>query len=256
MISRIALLACLAASLSVGHAEETSPSLAQSATFTTSGSGWEWSLGAQLRQMEIGWRTSALALHDAVSFDGSSDDLVVTAGLQVSRVLSEDSSSVVRFEAGYGYTFVDFDSGEVTVGDTPDEIYTLDISQFEASLHQFHAGVSFSKKVSDKLELGLAFGPTLTIVDAEFKATQEAFEEVREDVGVFRGGHGLRDSGASAVFGVYGEARARYNVSEKVFVEASAGYHWMDSKSYGNSSFGASFEPKSWTVGVKVGFKF
>jgi opacity protein-like surface antigen len=253
MKNRILPAAFLFVTLRLSAAE---PTVSQEAQFQTIGSGWEWSLGAQLREFSVDWNARSWPDYEATSWNGQEDSAAFGGVLQFGKELSNNSSTVVRLEFGYGFSHSDFHSGEVTVGDTEEELYTLDISKLNVSVHQIHAGLSISKKIGNKLELGLAFGPSIALINADFDATQEVFEEIREDVGAYRDGRGLSQSDTSAVFGVYGEARARYHVNQNVFLEASAGYHWMDSKSYGNSDFGAKLDPKSFTVGVKIGFKF
>jgi hypothetical protein len=233
------------------------PSVApQEAQFQSSASGWELSLGAQLREFSVDWNARSWPDYEATSWNGGDDEVAFGGVVQLGKDLSNNGSTVVRFEMGYGFSRVDFHSGEITVGDTEEELYTLDISKLNVSVHQIHAGLSLSKKIGKKLELGLAFGPSIALINADFDATQEVFEEIREDVGAYRDGRGLSESDTRAVFGIYGEARARYQVNDKVFIEASAGYNWMDSVSYGNSDFGAKLDPKSFSVGVKIGFKF
>ncbi len=102
----------------------------------------------------------------------------------------------------------------------------------------------------------MAFGPSIALINADFDATREVFEEIREDLGAYRDGRGLSESDTRSVFGIHGEARARYQVNDKVFLEASAGYNWMDSVSYGNADFGAKLDAKPFSEGVKIGFKF
>jgi hypothetical protein len=102
----------------------------------------------------------------------------------------------------------------------------------------------------------LAFGPSIALINADFDATQEVFEEIREDLGAYRDGRSQSESGTRSVLGIHGEARARYQVNDKVFLEASAGYNWMDSVSYGNADFGAKLDAKPFSEGVKIGFKF
>lgn len=102
----------------------------------------------------------------------------------------------------------------------------------------------------------MAFGPSIALINADFDATREVFEEIREDLGAYRDGRGLSESDTRSVFGIHGEARARYQVNDKVFLEASAGYNWMDSVNYGNADFGAKLDPKPFSLGVRIGFKF
>ena len=254
MKSRLILLPCLFAISPLCAVEPTSGSVAS--ITTSSPSEWEWSLGAQLREFNVEWSAPSWSAYEASSWQGEDDEFAFGGALQLGKTLSSSDSTVVRFEMGYGFTRVDFHSGEITVGDTEDELYTLDISKLNLSVHQIHAGISFSKRLGSKVDIGFAFGPSLSIVSADFEATQEVFEHIRPNVGAYRDGRGVSESGTSALLGVFAEARARYNVSDEVFLEASAGYHWMDSKSYGGSGFGATLDPKSWAVGVKVGFKF
>jgi hypothetical protein len=77
----------------------------------------------------------------------------------------------------------------------------------------------------------LAFGPSIALINADFDATQEVFEEIREDVGAYRDGRGLSESDTRAVLGIHGEARARYQVNDKVFLEATSGPSWTRSLS-------------------------
>ncbi len=201
------------------------------ALFQSNASGWELSLGAQLREFNVDWNTRSWPDYEATSWNGGDDEAAFGGVVQLGKDLSNNGSTVIRFEMGYGCSRVDFHSGEITVGDTEEEIYTLDISKLNVSVHQIHAGLSLSKEIGRKLEIGLAFGPSIALINTDFDANQEVFEEIREDVGPYRDSRGLSESDTRAVFGIYGEARARYQVNDKVFSVATSGPSWTRSLS-------------------------
>jgi hypothetical protein len=45
----------------------------------------------------------------------------------------------------------------------------------------------------------LAFGPSIALINADFDATREVFEEIREDLGAYRDGRGLSESDTRSV---------------------------------------------------------
>ncbi len=232
----------------------------QSAAFVDEGPAWDVTLGASLREVEVSFSTAGIPSLNAAAYAESDDELLVSPGIELGRTISKSDGLTIRL--GLGYSFATFDShtsgfdGEFVAGESADERYTVDASRFDGDIHQIHAGVTFSKRVTESFEIGLSFGPMLIITDGDFRGTQEIFQEVPGQFGTFTAGSRADDSGTQTSFGAYGEVRARVDLSETVFIEASGGYQWAETQSYGSSRISAEIDPKSWTAALKVGFRF
>lgn len=102
-------------------------------------------------------------------------------------------------------------------------------------------------------ELGLSVGPTLNVLRTDLRTSKRW---VRRD-GVQTTAEHDRSQETKATVGAAGEAIARYSLSKdgSSYLEARAGYHWLESLSVGAPGATAEIDASNWELALGVGFR-
>ncbi len=214
--------------------------------------GWTLSAGAKAGRANANF--SAIKTTE-VEPDGG--DSFVGGYLELSRELTRLGGLRVSLFGSYGFGRVSFATGQQLIGefDIPgDEIYTLVEDKVEADLHQIELGLDLSADLGGGFEFGLAAGPTLTVVNADWEGTTEGFRE--STLGFYNGGSN-NASKTDVVFGAAAELRLRYNFpGDRVFLQVGAGYAWAMDADVSHAGVKAEIDPSTWTVSAGLGFRF
>ena len=220
--------------------------------------GWELSVTGGVRQMGLQFDTKATASFQDEPLQGTDKKTVGFPGIEIRREIGHTGGATWRFGLGYNYASADWNTGEHVAGEGPDELYTLDITKFSVSAHQISALFDVSWKAGASWDVGLRFGPTLTVYEGDFKGSHETFQENSAGTnGTFITGHVREQSATKTAAGVSGEAFVRYNVpNSRVFMEVRAGGQWVDGVTFGDSAVSARLKGSTWQAAVSVGFKF
>jgi hypothetical protein len=214
--------------------------------------GWALSAGAKAGRVHANF--SAIKTTE-VEPDG--DDSFVGGYLELSRELTRMNGLRVSLFGSYGFGRVSFATGQQLINEfeiADDEIYTLVEDKVEASLHQIELGLDLSADLGGGFEFGLAAGPTLTYVNADWEGTTEGFRE--STLGFYRGGSNDATK-TDLVFGAAAELRLRYNFpGDRLFLQVGAGYAWAMDADVSHAGVTAEIDPSTWTVSAGLGFRF
>ncbi len=213
-----------------------------------------WSISAGARAGRINANFSAIQTTE-VEPDGGDD--YVGGFVELSREIMRRDHLRVSLFGSYGFGQANFTTGQQLIGefDIPgDEIYTLTEDKVKTNLHQLELGLELAADLGGGFEFGLAAGPTLTIVNADWEGTTEGFRE--STLGFYRG-ESNNASKTDTVFGVAAEVRLRYNFpGNKLFLQVGAGYAWAMDADVSHAGVQAEIDPSTWTVSAALGFRF
>jgi hypothetical protein len=213
-----------------------------------------WSISAGAKAGSIHGNFSAIKTTE-VEPDGSDD--YVGGFVELSREIMRRDHLRVSLFGSYGFGRANFTTGQQLIGefDIPgDEIYTLTEDKVEVNLHQIELGLELAGDLGGGFEFGLAAGPTLTIVNADWQGTTESFRE--STLGFYNGANN-NTSKTDAVFGLAAEVRLRYNFpGNKLFLQVGAGYTWAMDADVSHAGVNAEIDPSTWTVSAALGFRF
>lgn len=133
-----------------------------------------------------------------------------------------------------------------------DGIYTADL---DVMLNEIALTFDVERQLTQRLGLALSIGPTLNVVSTDFEATLRWVQRGNGRTLLSQSWH---DSSTEVEVGFMAQLLARFNLTRdgRWFLEAHAGYHWLDDIGVDAGAAGASIDLSSWDVGLGVGVRF
>ncbi len=111
--------------------------------------------------------------------------------------------------------------------------------------------VSFAL-LGDRLHVGLSAGPTLNFINSEFQATSQWYKSgSSKPVKTYN----FHDSATDVELGVMGQVTATFDITQRLYFQASGSYRYVSSVEVGGDLANASFDPSSWQSAVGFGFR-
>ncbi len=128
-------------------------------------------------------------------------------------------------------------------------------ADLDVTLHELALSIDLQRYVLPRLAVALSVGPTLNFVNRDFDATVNW---------VVRGSgrtllrESIHDSANDVKIGFMATLMARYDLvpSRKWYLEAHAGYHWLDDLQWQAGTASGKVELASWDFGLGVGYRF
>ncbi|CAN5838149.1 hypothetical protein BH11VER1_BH11VER1_35530 [soil metagenome] len=106
--------------------------------------------------------------------------------------------------------------------------------------------------LGNRLHVGLSAGPTLNFINSEFQATSQWYKSgTSKPVKTYN----FHDSATDVELGVMGQVTASFDLTSRLYIQASGSYRYVSSVDVGGDLANASFDPTSWQSSVGLGFR-
>jgi len=134
------------------------------------------------------------------------------------------------------------------------QFYATGRSNLDVRLYELAFGLELTGEATDRLSYGLAAGPTLNIIEGDLRASTAVYESGRA-APIYSERFSASDT--ELRLGVMARASLLFDFGkdDKFFVEAFAGYNWVDEATFSAGPAGADVDASSFSGGAGVGIR-
>ena len=170
-------------------------------------------------------------------------------------ILSPDGTGFVIYDADSLPGNADPRKGKRSSSRVVDYVDAFATADLDVLLNEVALSVDVQRYITPKLSLALSLGPTLNFVNTDFDGT---VEWRRRSTGRTLVRETMHESKTEIEIGFMAALFARYDLTpdQKWFVEAHAGYHWLNEVNWKAGTASGSVDLASWDVGVGFGHRF